>query len=66
MQLHRAQEQVHERALAMQRKAFEQERLEHELEEVESLNRRKDEFLAISATQSTAAAATRRRNRRED
>jgi signal transduction histidine kinase len=43
------QERAHERDLAMQRKRFEAEALEHQMAQMAEADRRKDEFLAILA-----------------
>jgi signal transduction histidine kinase len=48
-QLRDAQTRAHERELAMQRKRFEQEALERQVEQMAEVDRRKDEFLAILA-----------------
>jgi signal transduction histidine kinase len=48
-QLRDAQARAHERELAMQRKRFEQEALERQVEQMAEVDRRKDEFLAILA-----------------
>ena len=46
---HEAQMRAHERELAMQRKRFEAEVLEHQMQQLAETDRRKDEFLAILA-----------------